>query len=70
MRVGRLTKPHGLKGGIKVELYTDNPEQRFVPGASFHVQVPEDSPWFGRVINLRELRWFNGVPVVFFTEVA
>lgn len=70
LRVGRLTKPHGLKGGIKLELYTDNPELRFIPGAVFHLQVPEESPWFGRTITMRELRWFNGVPVAFFDEVA
>lgn len=70
LRVGRLTKPHGLKGGIKLELYTDNPELRFVPGARFDLQVPEDSEWFGRSITVRELRWFNGVPVGFFHEVA
>lgn len=70
LRVGRLTKPHGLKGGLKVELYTDNPEVRFAPGSVFHLQVPEESPWFGRTITVRELRWFNGVPVAFFVEVA
>ena len=70
LRVGRLTKPHGLKGGLKVELYTDNPDERFASGAVFHLQVPEDSPWFGRTLNVRELRWFNGVPVAFFAEVA
>ena len=70
LRVGRLTKPHGLKGGMKIELFTDNPELRFTPGAVFHLQVPEDSPWFGRVITIRELRWFNGVPVAFFEEVS
>lgn len=69
LRVGRLTKPHGLKGGIKIELYTDNPELRFVPGSVFALQVPEESLWFGRTITLRELRWFNSVPVVFFNEV-
>ncbi len=70
LRVGRLTKPHGLKGGMKVEMYTDNPDARFVPGAIFHLQVPEDSPWFGRTITVRELRWFNGVPVAFFDEIS
>lgn len=70
LRVGRLTKPHGLKGGLKVELFTDNPELRFVPGAVFHLQVPADSPWFGRTITMRELRWFNESPVGFFTEVS
>lgn len=69
LRVGRLTKPHGLKGGIKLELFTDNPELRFVPGARFHLQVPEDSPWFGRIVELTELRWFNSAPVGFFAEV-
>ncbi|RGE22411.1 ribosome maturation factor RimM [Leucobacter sp. wl10] len=69
LRVGRLTKPHGLKGGIKLELFTDNPELRFVPGAVFHLQVPEDSPWFGRTITMRELRWFNESPVGFFEEL-
>lgn len=69
LRVGRLSKPHGLKGGLKVEMYTDNPELRFVPGAKFYLQVPEDSPWFGRTIELKELRWFNSVPVGFFAEV-
>ena len=69
LRVGRLTKPHGLKGGIKLELFTDNPELRFVPGAVFHLQVPEDSPWFGRTITMRELRWFNDSPVGFFDEL-
>ena len=69
LRVGRLTKPHGLKGGLKIELYTDNPELRFVPGAVFHLQVPEASPWFGRTIRIRDLRWFNEAPVAFFEEV-
>lgn len=69
LRVGRLTKPHGLKGGIKLELFTDNPELRFVPGAVFHLQVPEESPWFGRTITMRELRWFNDSPVGFFDEL-
>lgn len=69
LRVGRLTKPHGLKGGLKLELYTDAPELRFVPGATFHLQVPEDSPWFAKTLTLRELRWFNQQPVGFFAEI-
>ncbi|MFF8818005.1 MULTISPECIES: ribosome maturation factor RimM [Leucobacter] len=69
LRVGRLTKPHGLKGGVKLEMFTDNPDLRFVPGSKFHLQVPEDSPWFGQTIELRELRWFNSMPVGFFVEL-
>ncbi|SFR75463.1 16S rRNA processing protein RimM [Agromyces sp. CF514] len=69
LRVGRLTKAHGLKGAIKVELYTDDPERRFVPGAEFSLQVPTDSPWHGKHLVLRDLRWYNGMPVAFFEGV-
>ena len=61
--MGRLTKPHGLKGGLKVELFTDNPDERFAPDSVLHLQVPEDSQWFGRTLTVRELRWFNSMPV-------
>ena len=69
LRVGRLTKAHGLKGAIKVELYTDEPEKRFVPGAVFSLQVPVESPWHGKSLTLAELRWYNASPVAFFADV-
>lgn len=69
LRVGRLTKPHGLKGAMKLELFTDNPELRFQPGSKFELQVPEESPWFAKTITIRELKWFNGHPVGFFDEI-
>lgn len=70
LRVGRLTKAHGLKGAIKLELYTDDPERRFVPGAAFSLQVPSGSKWHGKTIVLSELRWYNGHPVGFFEGVS
>ena len=70
LRVGRLVKAHGLKGALKLELYTDNPEGRFVPGAEFTLQVPEASPWHGKTITVREYRVMNGNPVVFFDDIA
>jgi 16S rRNA processing protein RimM len=70
LRVGRLTKAHGLKGGLKLELYTDDPARRFRPGASFTLQVPTESPWHGKRIELVELRWYNGHPVGFFAGVT
>ncbi|TQO21414.1 16S rRNA processing protein RimM [Paramicrobacterium agarici] len=70
LRVGRLTKAHGLKGALKLELYTDDPDRRFVPGAAFSLQVPTSSPWHGSSIVLTELRWYNGSPVAFFEGVT
>ncbi|MFT4215407.1 MAG: ribosome maturation factor RimM [Microbacterium sp.] len=69
LRVGRLVKAHGLKGALKLELYTDDPDGRFVTGAVFTLQVPESSPWHGRTVTVREFRWMNAHPVVFFDEV-
>lgn len=69
LRVGRLVKAHGLKGAFKLELYTDDPEGRFVPGNTFTLQVPESSPWHGRPLTVREFRWMNSHPVAFFEGV-
>jgi 16S rRNA processing protein RimM len=69
LRVGRLVKAHGLKGALKVELYTDDPDHRFTPGAVFTLQVPTESVWHGKSIELIELRWYNTHPVAFFKDV-
>lgn len=69
LRVGRLTKAHGLKGAIKIEMYTDDPGRRFVPGAVFTLQVPTSSPWHGKTLELIELKWYNLQPVAFFKDV-
>jgi len=69
LRVGRLTKAHGLKGAIKLELFTDDPGRRFVPGAVFTLQVPTGSPWHGKTLELVELRWYNQHAVGFFKDV-
>jgi 16S rRNA processing protein RimM len=69
LRVGRLVKAHGLKGALKLELYTDDPDGRFTPGASFTLQVPESSPWHNRAVTVREFKWMNSHPVVFLDGV-
>jgi 16S rRNA processing protein RimM len=70
LRVGRLVKAHGLKGALKVELYTDDPARRFTPGATFTLQVPTTSPWHGKSLELVELRWYNTHAVAFFKDVV
>jgi 16S rRNA processing protein RimM len=65
LRVGRLVKAHGLKGAIKLELYTDSPDQRFKSGQVLELQVPETSEWFGKTVTVSELRFYNQSPVLF-----
>lgn len=69
LRVARLVKAHGLKGGLRLELYTDDPELRFKPGARFTLQVPTDSPWFAKTLTLASIREVNSSPVAFFEGV-
>jgi 16S rRNA processing protein RimM len=65
LRVGRLVKAHGLKGALKLELYTDSPDQRFRAGQELELQVPESSEWFGKTVKVAELRFYNQSPVLF-----
>lgn len=69
LRVGRLVKAHGLKGAFKLELYTDSPETRFKVGAVLQLQVPDSSPWFGKTVSVKELRYYNAAPVLFLNEI-
>ena len=33
------------------------------------LQVPETSPWFGKTVTVKELRWYNSMPVLFLEGV-
>jgi 16S rRNA processing protein RimM len=70
LRVGRLVKAHGLKGAIKLELYTDSPDQRFKPGQVLELQVPEQSNWYGKTVTVSELRFYNQSPVLFLEGIT
>ena len=64
-----MVKAHGLKGAFKLELYTDSPKLRFAPGSVLDLQVPEASVWHGKKVTVKELRWYNTMPVLFLNEV-
>ena len=38
--VGRIGKPHGIRGQVTVESRTDEPELRFAPGTEFVIDGP------------------------------
>ncbi len=63
-----MVKAHGLKGAFKLELYTDSPDVRFATGAVLKLQVPDSSPWFGKTVTVKELRYYNQAPVLFLNE--
>lgn len=58
--VGRVGRPHGLRGEVTVQVRTDFPEQRFAVGAQLHGDT-------GRVFTVETVRPHRGVLLVRFT---
>jgi len=61
--VGRIGRPHGIRGEVTVETRTDEPEERFAPGAVLSV----DSPVSELVVD--RAHWHSGRLLVSFSGV-
>jgi 16S rRNA processing protein RimM len=66
--VARIGKPHGLRGEVTVQLHTDDPEGRFVVGATF---ATEAAPGSGvpRELTLSSRRVHRGIWLLGFEQV-
>jgi len=53
--VGRVGRPHGLRGEVTVEVRTDDPAQRFLAGVSLDTVPPERGP-----LTVAATRWHSG----------
>lgn len=51
--VGRLGRPHGVRGEISVEVRTDEPERRFFPGAKLITSA-------GSELTIDSVHWHSG----------
>lgn len=60
----RLGKPHGIRGEFTVEVRTDDPDARFVPGAVFTTD-----PDIGE-LTLERARWHRDRLLLTFAEIA
>lgn len=60
--VGRIGRPHGVRGEVVVRLMTDEPERRFAIGAVLVAGPPVDRP-----LTVERLRWSGRQLVVGFT---
>ena len=63
--VGRILRPHGLRGELAVEVRTDNPEQRFAPGSVLGTDPAEAGP-----LTVEASRWHSGRLLVSFAGIA
>lgn len=67
--VGRIGKPHGLKGDVTVDVRTDEPERRFAAGAVLAVETPRGSTSPLRTLTVAASRWHQSVLLVRFEEI-
>ena len=54
--VGRIVRPHGVRGEVVVEVRTDEPEQRFAPGTEYRTR--------DGVLRAEAVRWHKGRPML------
>ena len=67
--VGRIGKPHGIRGHVTIDVRTDEPERRFADGARLKAVPPKGSAFAERSLTVEGTRWHQGVLHVLFEEV-
>lgn len=61
--VGRIGRPHGIRGEVTVEPRTDEPDARFAPGSVLHVDGPVRQLTVGRA------HWHSGRLLIAFAGI-
>jgi 16S rRNA processing protein RimM len=67
--VGRIGKPHGLRGDVTVDVRTDEPERRFAPGAVLRATPPQGSASTLTALTIETARWHSSTLLVTFAEI-
>jgi len=68
--VGRIGKPHGIRGEVTVDVRTDEPERRFAPGTVLRAEPPRGSESRLRALRVERFRWHQQVLLVTFAELG
>jgi 16S rRNA processing protein RimM len=62
--VGRIGRPHGVRGELTVEVRTDSPELRFAPGTTVSTDPEAAGP-----LEIEAARWHSGRLLLSFVGV-
>ena len=68
--VGRIGKPHGLRGEVTVDVRTDEPERRFATGAALRAQAPRGSAFGMSSLTVASTRWHSSRLLISFEELS
>jgi 16S rRNA processing protein RimM len=63
--VGRIGRPHGVRGEVAVEVRTDDPDDRFAAGRVLATEPPQAGP-----LSVDRVRWHSGRLLVCFDGIA
>ncbi|MBO3746749.1 ribosome maturation factor RimM [Streptosporangiaceae bacterium NEAU-GS5] len=63
--VGRIGRPHGVRGEVTVEVRTDDPDVRFAPGVTLTTD-----PAAARPLVVERARWHKGILLLAIEGVA
>ncbi|MEV6159236.1 ribosome maturation factor RimM [Nonomuraea sp. NPDC052129] len=63
--VGRIGRPHGVRGDVTVEVRTDDPELRFAVGAAVATDPADRGP-----LVIESRRWHKGALLITFAGVT
>jgi 16S rRNA processing protein RimM len=67
--VGRVGKPHGLRGEVTVEVRTDEPDRRFAVGTTLRAERPQGSAAAWPALTVAGTRWHQSTLLVRFEEL-
>lgn len=72
--VGRIGRPHGIRGEVTLEVRTDEPERRFAVGAQLHAEQTPATPTSATGttaarFTVEQAKWHSGRLVARFREI-
>jgi 16S rRNA processing protein RimM len=68
--VGRIGKPHGIRGEVTLDVRTDEPDRRFAPGTTIRAEAPAGADRRPSALTVTRARWHQGTLLVTFEELA
>ena len=67
--VGRIGKPHGIRGEVTLDVRTDEPERRFAPGTTLRAGAPAGADRRPASLTVARARWHQSTLLVTFEEL-
>jgi 16S rRNA processing protein RimM len=68
--VGRIGRPHGIRGEVVIGVRTDEPDLRFAAGAVLDTGRSPDGPADGGQLKVASARWHSGQLLVAFAGIT